>query len=269
MKVFKNVLKFLLLFIFLFILNTCTIVEVKNKETTGKVLYKNLLKKSEKIKQAYIAGFLKISGIKDIPSVHLKFESQCDFEKKRSSFSISALKKPIIDLVFNEKEVIFINHTNKEFVRLNIEKIDFSKIIGINFNPLEIGYFFLGDIPYSKNMELLSFDLTPKEYFMDISNDTSKYSIILNRKEEIIEAIIKSQYFDDISLESIKYKKTIRGNLPGMLTFYNEDRSIKISFIINKTSLEPFKKSIADLKILKSYTELQSLDNIKIEVKKE
>ena len=260
------------IFIFLsitLILFACKTIRVRDKETTGNVLFKTLLKKSEKINDVYISGLFKINGVKELPPIYLQFESQGKLKEKAISFRILSFKTPIIDISLNQNDVLFINHAGEEFVNLDIEQIDFSKFTGISFNPLDLSYFFLGTIPYSESMELMDFKWTKKEYIIDISDNVSKYTIHLNSKEELGSIKIFNQYFDALFLESIKYKKNNDGiNMPYMLVFSSEDKKIQISFIINKILLDPLEKSLIDLDILNKYKEVSTLEKMQMKFKK-
>ena len=248
----------------------CKTIKVRDKDTISNILFRNLLKKSENINDAYISGLFKVNGVKELPSVYLQFESQGKLKEKSVSFRISSFKTPIIDILLNQNKVIFINHTGKEFVELDLEQIDFSKFTGVNFNPLDISYFFLGCIPFSESMELMDFKWTKKQYVMDITDNLSKYTTYLNSDKEIVSVKLFSQYFDDLFLESIKYKKNANGhNMPYMLKFYLEGpeaNDISISFIINKISLKPVKESFIDLSIIDKYKRLFSIEKIEVNV---
>jgi len=257
----------LLFFIFILILS-CKFIKVKDKEIAGNVLFKNLLKKSEKIDQALISGNFKILGSEKIPPIYLKFDSECCFKKKSVFFRISSLNKKILDIYRDQDEITIINHIGKQYIKLNIERIDLSNIVGINFNPIDISYIFLGLIPYSDNMELIDFKWSPREYVLRISDNVSEYQIYLDNNEDIIDLEINNQYFDAIHLDSIKYKKNKeKKNSPFMLDFSTDENDIKLKFIINKASTNPIKKSLLDLSILKDYEKINSIDKLKIDLK--
>jgi len=208
---------------------------------------------------------MRVDGVKELPSVFLHFESQGKLKENQTSFKISSFKTQLIDIDINGDSVLLINHTGKQFLRLNKEQIDFSKITGINFNPIEISYFFLGNVPYSENMELMDFKWTRNDYILDVTDTDSKYTLNLNADREIISAKIFSQFFDNISLDSIKYQKNEEElNMPHMLSFSADDNSIKLSFIINKISYKNEVEDFIDIKILKDYQKISNLDDIKV-----
>lgn len=261
--------KLLIITVFILLLFSCKIISVKDKDITGKVLFKGLQRKSKKIDYAYISGFFKITGVDEVPPVLLKYETFCKFKEKKALLKISSLKTEIFDILLSEENIILVNHTNKEYIKLNIEQIDFSKIIGVNFNPLDIGYFLLGNIPYSESMELIDFKWSKKEYILDISDNISKYTIYMNADEELQYVNIYNQYFDYLILKSIKYKKNSNGlNMPNMLVFTTEENDIQMTFIIKKILLKgKIKKDLFNPEYIKEYSELNTIDEINVKIK--
>ena len=254
----------------MFFILSCTTFgknEIKDKETYGKILFKSLKKKSSALDKAYISGMFKVSGVETIPSIYLKFEQISLFKEKSVSFRIISFNKPIIDILLTAEEAIVINHTNNEYVKLNIEQVDISKITGINFSPLDLSYLFLGNIPYSDSMELMKFDLDKKGFrIMDITDNVSKYTLNFNNNNQIVSVKIFNQFFDNLVLDSIKYKDD-KKDFPYMFNFSNSNSTIKISFVLKNISLLTTKNKFININKLKDYTELSSLDKINIKIK--
>ena len=76
------------------IISSCTsikIKEIKDKETYGKILFKNLKKKSESIDNVLIEGMIKINGVKDIPSAYIKCQILCQYNKNKVNFKLLSL----------------------------------------------------------------------------------------------------------------------------------------------------------------------------------
>jgi hypothetical protein len=261
----KKVLFFILL---VFLIFSCKTINVKNKETTAKILFKNLLKESEKINEVSVSGLFRIVGVKDVPPAYIQFDCQGNLKTNNFSFKISFLTKPLMEIIVDKNKVLFINHTGKQYINLNMEDIDFSKFLGINFNPVEVGYFFLGKIPYSADIEIMDFKWTKKDYTLTLTNNTSKYDIVLNSDEEIIRAKISSEYFESLNLDSVIYiKNDDRVNIPRSLIFSTEDGSIKMSFLIDKISLKQAKPYTFNQDILEKYTEVFDINEIKVIIK--
>lgn len=260
--------KILLIFLIFILLISCKSIVVKDKDTTGKIIFRDLLNDSKKINEVYISGLLRIDGVKELPAVFLHFESQGKIKEAQASFRISSFKTPLIDIDLNGDDVLLINHTGMQYLKLNMEQIDFSKVTGLNFNPIELSYFFLGKVPYSESMELMEFKWNRSEYILNVTDSDSKYTLYMNIDKEIVAADIFSQYFDNITLDSIKYQKNEENiNMPHMLSFSAVDRDIKISFIINKISYKNEIENFIDMNALKDYQEIDSLDDIKIIIK--
>lgn len=264
-KLFRNII----IIFFLLLLIGCKTKEIIEKDLSGNIFFRKLIKESESIEKMYISGLFKVSGLNNIPQVYLKFESSSNIKDKLGTFKILSFNTPLIDIILDKDKIIFINHANKEYVKLNKEQIDFSKVIGLNFNPLDLAYFFAGNIPYSANMELMNFNVTNRQYIMEITDRESKYSIIFNAKKEMENVKINSQYFDKINIDMPKYSKDSTGKaMPYMLSISSESTASKLSFIINKTLLNKnFEIKLFDQNILRTYKVLDSMDKIKINIK--
>ena len=173
-----------------------------------------------------------------------------------------------MEIIFNDKDVIFVNHSGKQYIKFNIEEVDFSKFIGINFNPIEISYLFFGKVPYSGDMELMGYEYVKNEYILEMTNSESKYTLLLNKKKEFLKFLINNEYFDSISLDSIQYTKNDDGiSVPKNLTFSSEDQKIKLNFIVDKSSFNPSEVKEMALSELKDYVEVFDINEIKINLK--
>jgi len=260
--------KLLLFIIFIVLLFSCKTIEKKNKETEAKILFKNLVKASENLDDVYVSGMFKLTGVKEVPAAFINFESYGNFKKQLMSFKISFLKKPLIQISVNGSDITFINYTGKEYIKLKYESVDLSKFIGVNFNPLEISYFFIGKIPYSTDIEMMSCQFTKNGIVMELTNNVSKYSITLNEKEEIISVKINNQYFDILNIDSIQYAKNDDGDsIPKNINFSTEDQKVKMSFIIDKISYNPKNIELNDLDFLSDYKEVFNINDIKVKLK--
>jgi hypothetical protein len=259
---------FVLIITAFIMLTGCKTIIIGDRETTGKIMFRNFINDSEKINEIYISGLFRVSGKKELPPVYLTFEAQGKLKDKDISFKMLSFKTPIFDIYFKKDKAIFVNHTNKEYVELNLEELDLSKFIGINFNPIDFGYFFLGKIPYSESMEMMNFKWSRKEYVMNITDNLSKYEIHIDADQKITGVKLESQYFDTILLRSIRYQKNDEGVvLPNMMTFLSEDGKIEISFILNKVLLKMKSENELGETIIKKYKKLASPDDIKVIIK--
>ena len=258
-----------LLFIFVIsFLFSCKTIIVTNKETTSKIMFKNLMKESQKIEYASFSGSFKVTGVKDVPSAYISFKTDVIFNEKKALFSISILRKPILEILFNNNNGILLNHTKKEFVRFNLEEIDYSKIMGINFNPFEISYLFAGCVPYSDDMQLMDFKWTKKEYIITLTNNISKYEIYLDPDYKIVKATINNQFFDKIILESIKYSKNDDNkDVPNILNFSSEDQKYKLSFLIEKSSLKKVEIKDITKDNLEDWKEVEKIEDIEVKIR--
>lgn len=254
--------------IFVILLVGCKSTNKTNRETEAKILFKNLIKASENLNNVYIEGLFKLTGVKDVPQAFINFQTYGNFKKQLMTFKILFLKKPLIEISVNKNDIMFINHTGKEYIKLQYDNVDFSKFIGINFDPLEIGYFFIGSIPYSTDTELMSFNYTKDGLVMQLTNNMSMYTILVNDKEQITSIKINNQYFDVINVDGIQYTKNDAGlDVPKNINFSTDDKNVKMSFIIDKISFNPQETNISSLEFLSQYNEVFNINDIKVKLK--
>jgi len=243
----------------------CKTISVKNKETTAKLLFKNLNKEAEKITDVRVTGIFNITGAKEIPPAFIQFDTYGNLKTNTFTFKILFLKKPLIEIIVEKENVLLVNHTGKEYINLKARDIDFSKFLGVNFNPQDVAYFFLGKIPYSPDMEIMDLEWTKTEYILSITNKVAKYVIHLNSNEEIVRAKIYNEYFDTLTLDAIQYgKDDDKIQIPKTLNFITEDGMIKLTFIIEKISTTQLKQSVFDKTIIKDYKEVFDINQIKV-----
>ena len=262
--------KILLLLSFFILLTGCKTISVKNKEMTGNIIFKNMMGHSGSVTDVFISGSLKINGVKEIPPSYIKFVSSGNLKTGESSFRISFLNKPIFDIITKGENILLISHTSLQYINLNPEEVNISGLLGINFNPAEVSYFLLGKIPYSENMQMMKFDIEKNRYLLELTDNTSKYDVILNEDEEIIAAKSESQFFDSIILESIKYIKNDDDiNIPKYAVFSseNEGRKITLSFLINSISYKKKEFNLLDYSILEKFEEVTDISKIQVKIK--
>ncbi|MBN2544397.1 MAG: hypothetical protein JXB50_01285 [Spirochaetes bacterium] len=260
--------KFVLLFSVLLMIVSCKTTIIKDKKTQGNILFKKLLSDSVKVESAYISGLLKITGVKDIPSAFIKFESQTLFNEKKSIFKIKVLNKVSMDIFIDKTDVYIINNINKQFVKISVEKADLSSITGMNFNLIDLSYFFLGFMPNSDTMEMTDFNVVKNQYIMKITDNISKYIISLNKNIEFINVKIENQYYDTITLESIIYAIYDDGtSKPKYITFSQEEKKVKIFFILNGNKMNYIKEGIFNYDFFNDYKIVNTFDELKPNLK--
>lgn len=238
---------------------------MKDKKLEGNIIFKRLSNEAKTLKSTYITGVFKVTGNSEIPPAFIKFESQTDFENKINIFKVKVLSKIALDIFIDNKTVYFINHINKRYLKLEIEKIDTSLITGVNFDPGALSYIFSGSIPYSENMDLINLKTVKNSYQMLISDNENKYELTLNKKLQILTVKITSQLYDSISLDGIRYG-TYEDNaiLPKQLNFSHEASNIKISFILNNIKKNYKNEELFNKTFLSTYKEVSSIEDLDI-----
>ncbi len=257
------------LIIIIFTLFSCKTIYVKDKETTANILLKNLLRESEKIDDVTVSGMIRINGVAEIPSTaYISFAFAGNLKDEKGTFGIYLLKKPLMEIIFDKKEVLIINRKGAQYKKINVDETDYSKLIGVNFNPIEVCYFLLGKIPYSENMTLINYDWNTKEHIMDLSTSVSTYKIKLDYDELIVWGEINNQFFEKIFLESIKYvKNDDNAYVPKQATFKTDDEKRALYFIIDKTSLNTKYSTEINSIDLTGYSEVKSLEDFDMKMK--
>ncbi|HNZ26203.1 MAG TPA: hypothetical protein PK385_06525 [Spirochaetota bacterium] len=257
------------LFIIIFTLYSCKTIYVKDKETTANILLKNLLRESEKIGDVTVSGMIRINGVPEIPSTaYISFTFAGNLKDEKGTFGIYLLKKPVMEIIFDKKEVLIVNRKSLQYKKINVDETDYSKLIGVNFNPIEACYFLLGKIPYSENMTLINYDWNSKEHIMDLSTSVSTYKIKLNYDELIVWSEINNQFFEKIFLDSIKYvKNDDNAYVPKQATFKTDDEKRTLYFIIDKTSLNTKYTTDVNSIDLTGYSEVKSLEDFDMKAK--
>jgi len=254
-------------FIFLFVFFSCKTVNIKEKEYLKKnVVYKKMISKSESINSATISGSLQISGNKNIPAVYISFSVTADIASKKSILKLSVLSKPLLDLYMNSGEFIIVNHTDNNYVRLNDSVVDFSKILGFNFNPIELVYFLLGLVPYSDDLQMIDFIKNKTEYQLKLTNQTTNFVIIIDDEEKIVSARLQNQFFDPLTIDILSYNTMENGEvIPQRLKVKPDNNNVSMTFVIRSTSID--KVSIDDFTNTSNYFQLDDPEKIIIKIK--
>lgn len=257
------------LIVALFFFVQCGTLETKekDKETRGKILFKKLVSESEDISNVYIKGLMKISGVENIPPALINFEAFGNLKEDHANFAISILKKPLLKISIKEENMLVVNHTTNQYVNVAIEDVDLSQLIGLNFNPAELSYLLLGKIPYSEDIQLMKFDIVDDRYIMDLTTNTSVFTIAMTNDELIKTVEAKNQYFETLYLDGITYSKNDDGDeIPEKVRISNEEKTISLFFIIKSISYK--EQTIDFLKDinLDEYTRLDSIEDLEIKV---
>lgn len=228
--------KLLFLFIFFLGLTGCSTIRVTDKKTMSSILFRNLTETSEHLADSYISGMLRISGVPEIPSgAYISYTFHGNVREHIGKFSLAVFRKPVFEIYFDKKDFILVNCRQKIYVRSKLDDIDYSKYIGVNINPIDIAYFMMGAVPYSPDLQLLNYEVTRDSHILEISSSVSSYTVHLNSQEEIMSAYINNQYFDNILLDSVKYRMGADNvSVPQSAVFRTEDKKKSISFVIDK-----------------------------------
>lgn len=252
---------------FLILATSCKTVEIKEKEQIRKsIVYKKMQNDSESVNFTSINGSLQISGNRNIPSVFITFNALADLKNKKSILKLSVLSKPLVDLYMSNNDFTIVNHTENNYVKLTESDVDFSEILGFNFNPVELTYFLLGLIPYSENMQLVDFTESNNGYLLNITDTTTNFMIKIDDKLRIVNAKIQNQFFEDLNIDVLSFNTDNNGNqTPQRLRVKPENGAVTMTFIIRNTSFENI--IIEDFDNKGNYEQLDSPEKIKINVR--
>jgi hypothetical protein len=259
-------IKIVIIITIIFFLISCSTITrqgEKNLNVVKNIILKNLEKEFEKLDNINIKGLIKISGVKEIPNGFIKFNAYGSLKKGNLVLKLSFLNKDITEIIiYNFDDVLFINHIGKQYIEFFLAEIDFSNFIGININPIEICYFFLGKIPFNKNTELMDIKLESGLYVINISDEISKYTIHVNSDYNITKAKIDNQYFGVTSIDSITYIKNSDGSYSTKSVSCSSDNRAKLSLLIDEISYRD------DIKIdtpnIQSYKKIGNINELNL-----
>lgn len=257
-----------LFFFLLMALSGCKTVQVIKDEGAiqGNVLFKNLMKSSKELEYVNISSSVMIAGNKLIPQAYIKLAVAANYREEKAVLNFSVLSKPLFDIVMDRDNIVLINHTNKQFVRFSFFEVNFSGFIGLNFNPLDISYFLTGNIPYSEDMQMVSFDFGENQKMqLNITNSTTNFFLTFNRREQLYHASVNNQFFDSLNIETTSFSKNLEGKeVPQKVRVSSQDSPVSMTFLIRNFHYK--KRRSYSVTIPKDYIEVDSVDKIKINV---
>lgn len=254
-------MKIYILAIVLTIFFSCKGIDIKDEDTRGNILFKKMVESSKKVDNILINGSVKVSGSNEIPSTFIKFESGGSVRQNIYYFKLFFINTPLMDLYFDKGFITLINHRDKEVVKFEVENIDFSNVIGVNFNPKEVSYALLGKIPYSDNLQLMEFSWTKTNYFIKATSASSEYEVYLNENEDIVNMMINNQFYDIITLNKIKYRENDDGeSIPQIVELVADERDLSLNFIISSIVYPDEHVVIGEIVIPEDYEKIDSIE---------
>ena len=266
----KIIIITLIITIITFFLISCSTIKPKlkgeNLDVIKNIIFKKWEKESEKLDNININGLIKISGIKEVPNVFIKFSAYGSLKKGNIVLKLSFGNRDIMEIiVYNFDKILFLNHIGKQYMRFSFAEIDFSRFIGININPIEICYFALGKIPSSKNIELMDIKFESGLYVIGISDEVSKYTMYVNADYNIIKAKIDNQYYGVTSIDSITYIKNSDGTHSTKSVSLSSDIGTRLSLIIDDINYSNDKK--IDIYNIPNYKKIENINDLNLNLK--
>ena len=120
----------------------CKTMQVKNTENIeANVLFKRVMKNAKSLEYVNISTSVMIAGNKMIPSVYIKMNANANYLEKKTILRFSVLSKKLFDIAINQEEMTLINHTASQFITFPVEEINLGKLLGLNFDPIDVAYF--------------------------------------------------------------------------------------------------------------------------------
>lgn len=248
----------------------CKSIDVKEREEMrGNILFKKLMNRSSVVSFGTVSGLIMINGNPAIPAVYIKYTATADFKSKDAVLKLAVLSKPLLDLYMNHDTFVLVNHTGKEYIELNLEDVDFSKILGINFDPVELSYLLTGNIPYSGEMQLVSFENTKTgAALMNITDTTTNFFVQFDTHERISSIKVENQFFDKLTVENLTYAANNNENdidVPQKIKVSSDTSKVTMTFLIrsidyNQGEIEKFTNAL-------DYTKLDNIEKINIKLK--
>jgi len=240
---------------------------VDDLETYGNIVFRQMNESSLTINSVNINGFMRILGVKDVPPVYLPFEISAKLKDQKASLIISLRKQKILQIIINNDSFIIVNHKEGKYFKDDKENVNFSSVMGLSFDPIQVIYTLFGKIPYSENMELMGIKKNGGSYLIEMSDYSSKYKYTLSHNDMPISGEINNQFYDKIIIESITYALNDNNqNIPKTLTFSNIEGTVKLSFMISGLSNRELSDDFLNLEVLNELLPVDKIEEIAVKM---
>lgn len=242
----------------------CKTMQVKDSENIeANVLFKRVMKSSQALEFVNIDTNVMISGNKLIPSVYIKMNASANYVEKKTILRFSVLSKKLFDIAINPKEMTLINHTASEFITFPAEEVNLGQLLGLNFDPIDVAYFLTGNIPYTEEMQVVSFDYDEKQnILLNLTNINSEYQLDFDKNGRIIHAKASNQYFDPLDINTLVFSENDGIDMPQKLKITSESSPVSMTFLVKKVTLE--KGDNYEAEIPQGYSQISEISKMKI-----
>ena len=242
----------------------CKTMPVKNSEAIeANVFFKRVMKNAELMKYVNISTSVMIAGNKLIPSVYIKMSADANYAEKKTILRFSVLSKKLFDIAISPEKMTLINHTAAQYANFSIEEVNLGKLLGLNFDPIDVAYFLTGNIPYTPEMQIVSFNHNEKQnLLLNLTNSNSEYQLEIDRSGRIIHAMVNNQFFEPLDVDMLVFSERNGIDMPQKLKVTSENSPVSMTFLVKDVAYEMLDNY--DVDIPSDYEEISDINNMKI-----
>ncbi|MBQ2294752.1 MAG: DUF4292 domain-containing protein [Spirochaetales bacterium] len=265
MKLSKyGIVTLVLSMIICFLPTGCKTMQVKNTENIeANVLFKRVMKNAKSLEYVNIATSVMIAGNKMIPSVYIKMNANANYLEKKTILRFSVLSKKLFDIAINSEEMTLINHTASQFITFPVEEINLGKLLGLNFDPIDVAYFLTGNIPYTEEMQVVSFSHNEKQnVLLNLTNSNSEYQLEFDKNGRMVHALANNQFFQPLNIDTLTFSDNEGIIMPQKLKITSDESAVSMTFLVKNVTYEKNDNYEAD--IPQGYEQIFDINGMKI-----
>ncbi len=259
-------LKLLKIFFIILIISGCsTVKQINDLQTYANVTFRHLCETSVRLDSISFAGFMRIKGVNGIPPVFIPFEIRSNLKEKNATLILSLRNQKILQIIIDQNNYYIVNNKENKFFKDSITNMNFTSVMGMSFDPIQIIYLMYGKLPLSESIELMNISQETSGYMLTMSDSTTLYSLVLDEEDNILSGSVDNQFHDKIIIESITYTKNDNNqSIPRSAVFSNSDLSVSITFMINALSDRPLTGDYMDLNTLTTMEQVSTPQEVAI-----
>ena len=156
-----------------------------------------------------------------------------------------------------------INHTASQFITFPVEEINLGKLLGLNFDPIDVAYFLTGNIPYTEEMQVVSFSHKEKQnVLLNLTNSNSEYQLEFDKNGRMVHALANNQFFQPLNIDTLTFSDNEGIIMPQKLKITSDESAVSMTFLVKNVTYEKNDNYEAD--IPQGYEQIFDINNMKI-----
>lgn len=248
-KQYKYLKKIILLTIPVIILLNCKSINIKPTRPDY-LVFQDFVEKAKTADYYRSEGFIKIKGLSEASAIKLpvplkivtlRYQLVTSLKQGKSILIFSLLNKKI-EIFIEDNNYTIIDHMNGLYYQTEsslIEQNIIEKFLGIELNPLKLGYVLLGTIPYDKSLQLMSDPRKSDDtYKFEITTQSEKYDLTTTYNGKMQSLILSSGEYATIKMHSFKYKLFSDNiNLPNSFSVESENSPVSVAISVTQAEI--------------------------------